>query len=73
MNFIRKLPTPQEIKEQYPLSEDLVKIKQKNDIEIQKVFQGESDKLILIIGPCSADTKILLLTTLKDFEKSKNK
>lgn len=55
MNFFRKLPTPKEIKEMYPLTEDLAAIKAKNDEEIRKVFAGESDKLILIIGPCSAD------------------
>ena len=53
--FLRKLPTPKEIKEMYPLTEDLAKIKAENDEEIRKIFTGESDKFILIIGPCSAD------------------
>ena len=53
MEFLRKLPTPQEIKKMYPLSEELQEIKVKNDKEIHKVFLGESDKLILVIGPCS--------------------
>ena len=48
MNFIRKLPTPKEIKEMYPLDEELIEIKRKNDEEIQKVFKGESDKFILV-------------------------
>ena len=55
MNFKRKLPTPQELKEMYPLSEDLAKIKAKNDKEIEDIFSGKSDKFLLIIGPCSAD------------------
>ncbi len=55
MNFKRKLPIPMEIKEMYPLSEACAKIKAENDEEIRKVFAGESDKLALIIGPCSAD------------------
>ena len=55
MNFKRKLPTPKEIKEMYPLDEELVLRKTQNDEEIKKVFTGESDKLILVIGPCSAD------------------
>ena len=55
MNFIRKLPTPKEIKEMYPLDDALKDIKAKNDEEIKKVFTGESDKFILVIGPCSAD------------------
>ncbi|MBO5711467.1 MAG: 3-deoxy-7-phosphoheptulonate synthase [Acholeplasmatales bacterium] len=57
MKFIRKLPIPQEVKKMYPLDEELAKIKEKNDIEIKKVFTGESNKLILIIGPCSADNE----------------
>ena len=55
MNFIGKLPIPQEIKQQYPLTDDLVAVKAERDIEIKKVFTGESDKFILVIGPCSAD------------------
>lgn len=57
MNFLRKLPIPKDIKEQFPMSENLVKIKEKRDEEIRKVFTGEDDKLVLIIGPCSADNE----------------
>ena len=55
MNFKRKLPIPQEIKAEYPLSPELAANKAKIDAEIAKVFKGESDKFILVIGPCSAD------------------
>lgn len=55
MDFIRKLPIPQELKKQFPLTEEAVKIKETRDAEIKKVFAGESDKFLLIIGPCSAD------------------
>ena len=65
MNFIRKLPTPQEIKEMYPLDENLAKIKKANDEEIRKVFMGESDKFILIIGPCSADREDAVIDYIK--------
>ena len=57
MDFIRKLPTPKEIKELYPLNDNLKLIKEKNDEEIKKIFLGESDKLLLIIGPCSSDNE----------------
>ena len=56
MNFIRKLPIPQETKEKYPVPLQAVEQKEKRDIEIAKVFGGESDKLVLVIGPCSADS-----------------
>ncbi len=55
MNFKRKLPIPKEIKEMYPISEEGIKAKQRNDKDIQDIFSGKSDKFLLIIGPCSAD------------------
>jgi len=57
MNFERKLPIPQEVKEQYPLSDDLAKLVADRAAEIRSIFTGDSDKLILIIGPCSADNE----------------
>ncbi len=57
MNFLRKLPIPQEIKQQFPMSENLNKIKEDRDIEIRKIFTGEDQRLALIIGPCSADNE----------------
>ena len=55
MQFIRKLPIPLETKEKYPITEKAEEAKFLNDLEIKKGFSGESDKLLLIIGPCSAD------------------
>ena len=65
MNFKRKLPTPKEIKEMYPLDEELILKKKENDEEIRKVFTGESDKLILVIGPCSADREDAVIDYIK--------
>ena len=56
-DFLRKLPVPKEIKIQYPLPHKLISLKEERDLQIQKVFTGESDKFILIIGPCSADNE----------------
>ena len=53
--FKRKLPVPKEIKEQYPLSPEATKVKEARDREITKVFTGDSNKFVLVIGPCSAD------------------
>ena len=55
VNYKRKLPTPEELKEEIILSEKAKIIKEKRDKEIADVFTGKSNKLILIIGPCSAD------------------
>ena len=57
MHFIKKLPIPAEIKRHIPLSDDLKKIKDQRDKEIRKVFTGEDDRFIMIIGPCSADNQ----------------
>lgn len=53
--FIQKLPTPAEIKEQFPLPASYAAAKAKKDEEIRKIITGESDKFLVIIGPCSAD------------------
>ena len=55
MNFHRKLPIPQEVKKEFPLTEQMKQIKASRDESIRAVFDGRSDKFILIIGPCSAD------------------
>ena len=54
---IRKLPSPEEIIDMTPLAENLKKIKAERDEEIKKIFSGESDKFVVIIGPCSADNE----------------
>ena len=55
MNFHRKLPIPQDVKKEYPLTERMEAVKATRDAEIRSVFDGSSDKFILVIGPCSAD------------------
>jgi len=57
MVFHRKLPIPQEVKKEFPLSERMERVKAERDEEIKAVFEGRSDKFILVIGPCSADHK----------------
>ena len=55
--FVKQLPTPDEVKEQVPISEALKKVKEKRDQEIQAIFTGKSDKFLVIVGPCSADNE----------------
>jgi len=61
LEFVRKLPTPTEIREQYPLSARATEIKKQRDAEIAKVFTGDSDKFLVIVGPCSADNEDAVL------------
>ena len=55
MISLRKLPSPEEVKELYPLSEELKYKVEARSREIKDIFSGKSNKLILVIGPCSAD------------------
>ena len=61
MIFKRKLPIPKEIKEQYPLTAELSQVKARRDKKIADVFTGKSSKMVLIIGPCSADREDAVL------------
>ena len=55
MIFQRKLPIPKKVKGEFPLTERMTQVKAARDDQIRAVFEGKSDKFILIIGPCSAD------------------
>lgn len=61
MIFKRELFSPQEVKEMYPVSPEALLAKKANDQQIRDVLRGASDKLILIIGPCSADREDAVL------------
>lgn len=73
MEFLRKLPTPQELKEQFPVSETLKQVKEKRDAEIKDIFEGKSDKLLLIIGPCSADNEDAVIDYISRLRKVQDK
>jgi len=73
MNFYRKLPIPQEVKEQFPLSEENA-VRRKHCVdELKKVFSGESDRFILVIGPCSADHEDSVLDYIYRLRKVQDK
>lgn len=57
MEFIRKMPIPQKLKEEFPVNKQIEEIKRRRDEEIKNIFSGQSDRLLLIIGPCSADNE----------------
>ncbi len=57
MQFYRKLPVPKDIKEQFPVSPELAARREQSVTELKKIFSGESDRFILVIGPCSADNE----------------
>lgn len=57
MVFERKLAIPMEVKEMYPLNAKMAELVEARDIETKDILSGKSDKLMLIIGPCSADNE----------------
>lgn len=77
MIFERKLTIPKEVKEMYPLSEDIKRTVAAGMEEIRNLFTGRDDRLVLIIGPCSADrddSVIDYITRLREVqEKVKDK
>ncbi|MDY3791063.1 MAG: 3-deoxy-7-phosphoheptulonate synthase [Oscillospiraceae bacterium] len=73
MDFVRKLPIPQDIKAQFPIPEEVKKVKAQRDAEIADVFTGKSDKFLLIIGPCSADREDSVLDYVNRLAKVQDK
>lgn len=73
MDFVRKLPIPQDIKAQFPIPEEVKKIKAERDAEIADVFTGKSDKFLLIIGPCSADREDSVIDYVNRLAKVQDK
>lgn len=57
MRINKELPSPMELKKDYPLSDKLIAMKAQRDKEIRDVFCGNSDKFLVIVGPCSADNE----------------
>ncbi|MCR5101386.1 MAG: 3-deoxy-7-phosphoheptulonate synthase [Butyrivibrio sp.] len=55
--YIQQLPSPDEIKDEFPISKEMAALKKERDKEISDVFTGKSDKFIVVIGPCSADNE----------------
>ena len=71
--FIKKLPTPDEIRNQYPIDAKIKALKEKRDQEIRDVFTGKSDKFLAIIGPCSADNEDAVCDYLLRLRKVQDK
>ena len=73
MEFYRKLPIPKEIKAQFPITPALAKIRDRQVEELKSIFDGVSDKLVLVIGPCSADREDAVLEYISRLRKVQDK
>ena len=73
MEFVKKLPIPNEVKTQYPLDKNLEQVVLQRNKQITDVFEGKSDKFVLIIGPCSADNEDSVLDYISRLQKVSEK
>lgn len=73
MDFERKLTIPMEVKEMYPVTAKINDDVERQRAAIKAVFEGKSDKLLLIIGPCSADNEDSVLDYLDRLKKVSEK
>ncbi len=61
MVFHRKLPIPLDIKQEFPATEEITRIREERLKELSDIFTGKSDRFLLVIGPCSADREDAVL------------
>lgn len=73
MDFLRKLPAPDELKRQFPVSADTAKLKEKRDEELCRIFEGTDSRLLLVIGPCSADHEDAVIDYITRLRKVQDK
>ncbi len=73
MDFKRKLPIPKDIKEMFPISEEYAAKREACSDEIKSILDGRDERLLLVIGPCSADNETAVLDYLFRLRKVKEK
>ncbi|MBP3381214.1 MAG: 3-deoxy-7-phosphoheptulonate synthase, partial [Clostridia bacterium] len=73
MDFMGKLPIPMEIKAQFPLSEEAAEKKAVIDKQVKAIFEGKDDRILLVIGPCSADREDAVLAYIEKLREVQDK
>lgn len=73
MEFYRKLPIPKDIKAEFPITKEMEATRERYLADMKKIFTGESDKFILVIGPCSADREDAVLDYIYRLRKLQDK
>ena len=73
LKFYRKLPIPREVKEEFPLSDDLKAVRAERLSELADIFEGRSNRLLLVIGPCSADSEAPVLEYVMRLARVQNR
>ena len=57
VEFEKKLTIPMEVKKMFPLSDEMREVIEDRRAQIKQIISGEDKRLLLIIGPCSADNE----------------
>lgn len=70
---IKKMPSAEEIMNEFPLSRELTKLKETKDQEIRDILTGVSKKFLLVIGPCSADNEDAVMDYVNRLAKIQEK
>ena len=73
MDFKRKLPLPMETKAMYPLEDDMIKTVEERTAELKDIIAGRSEKIALIVGPCSADNEDSVMDYISRLAKVQEK
>ena len=73
MEFFRKLPVPRDIKEQYPVTKEMEKIRSAQLSGLKDIFEGKDDRFILVIGPCSADHEDTVISYISKLRNVQDK
>ena len=69
MEFERKLAIPMEVKERFPVTAEMEKTVETRRAEVTAIIRGEDERILLIIGPCSADREDAVLAYLERMRK----
>ena len=73
MEFIKVLPSPQALMEDYPISQASKMLKLQRDEEIKNIFTGKDDRFLMVIGPCSSDNEDAVLDYVHRLAKVQEK
>ncbi|MBR3579661.1 MAG: 3-deoxy-7-phosphoheptulonate synthase [Lachnospiraceae bacterium] len=57
VDFEKKLTIPMEVKKMFPLTDDMRDVIEDRRAQIKNIISGDDNRLLLIIGPCSADNE----------------
>ena len=73
MEFLRKIPEPEALKERFPVDDSIRRVKQARDAELTALFTGKDDRLLLVVGPCSADREDAVLEYMERLAKLRDR